>query len=87
MTFLANTAVLSQIAVKELLDMTSDETEKSLFRQTHKDALKVWLQVPVSLPGVGGGDDPEVSVQRSSVSQEGSSKDSDTFSYKIQRRV
>ena len=66
---------LPQVASKELYEIENNEAEKAVFKVTYMDALKTWMQVPVRIPGVGGGGAPEDSVQSSSVSQDGPSKD------------
>ena len=64
-----------QVASKELYEIATNEADKAVFKVAYMDALKTWLQVPVAMPGAGGGGAPEDSVQASSVLQHGSSKD------------
>ena len=44
-----------QVAAKELYEIANNESEKAVFKVTYMDALKTWLQVPVAMPGAGGG--------------------------------
>lgn len=68
---------LPQVDTKELFEIGNNEADKAVFKVTYMDDLKACLQVPVVMPGVGGGGAPEDSVQPSSVPQDGVSKDGD----------
>jgi hypothetical protein len=60
-----------QVAAKELYEIATNEADKAVFKVAYMDALKTWLQVPVAMPGAGGGGAAEDSVQASSVPQDG----------------
>ena len=66
---------VAQVAAKELYDIASNEADKAVFKVAYMDALKMWMQVPVDMPGADGRRAPETSGQASTVPQDGPSQD------------